>query len=117
MEQSSGGLRPQMMNVIDCTRGQMERVLWLPGIEAGAIATAACSLKPAAICPEQEARQDLVLWVLQGVGTCQLRDPAGNGLQVRLRRGTHFAVPRGAAYQLENGGRALLVVVQATAAR
>lgn len=117
MEASSGGLRPQTMNVADCTRGQVEQVLRLQGIAIGALTTAAYSLKPGAPFALQEAGQDLVLWVLQGVGTCEVRDAVGNQVGVRLRRGTHLTVPRGSRFRLENAGRALLMVIQAAGAR
>lgn len=115
MEPTYGTLRPQMMNISDCTRGQVEQVLRLPGITAGTVATGAISMKPGAAFPEEQAAAETVLWVLQGVGICEVRDAMGNRVPVRLRRGAHFAVPQGAYYRLENSGRALLIMLRAAA--
>lgn len=110
------GVRPQMMNIADCTRGQVEQVLRLTGISAGLVVTSAYSLKPGAPFREVRAETDLTLCVLQGMGTCELRDAMGNRSLVRLRRGTHFAIARGTGFRLENAGRALLIVLQAASA-
>lgn len=105
----------QMMNIADCTRGQVEQVLVLEGVTAGKVETAAYSLKPGASFKEVHTCTPVALCVLQGMGLCVVRDGAGNRAVVRLRRGTHFSVPSGCGFRFENTGRALLIVLQAAA--
>lgn len=112
MEEKSG-VQPQAMNIADYTRGQVEQVLRLAGIRAGGVETAAYSLKPGAPFRERRAEHDLALCVLQGMGTCELCDPQGNRLTMRLRRGTHFTVARGTGFRMANSGQALLIVLVA----
>ncbi len=114
MEEKSG-VRPQSMNIADCTRGQVEQVLRLAGISAAPLETSVFSLKPGAPFRQQMAETDMALCVLQGMGTCDMRDANGNLVTIRLRRGTHFAVTKGTGFRLENAGRALLIVLQLTA--
>lgn len=111
----TGGITPQLLNVSDCTRGQMEQVLRLTGLAAGGIRTGAVSLKPGAPFRDTRVESPTALWVLQGAGTCELRDSSGNRAVIRLRRGAHFTVEAGTWLGFENTGRSLLIVLTATA--
>lgn len=107
------GLQPQTLNIADATRGQVEQVLRLVGLQAGNLSTMVYSLKPAVPFREVIAEQDQILMVMQGVGTAEIRSQSGESTVLRLRRGAHFSVARGAGFRLSNTGRALLIVVQA----